>query len=131
VLDKEKVSITSYAIAVFSILFNCRVILQAEMYANLLQAIEDSPTNINHYIPAVYFETHGYSTYQIIAIAWQHIAQMHDGLYRIHEYTNMFELMNSPLPASFLATAAAENSDESDPEPDILNLLVTAAANNS
>ena len=119
VLDLATVNTTIYAIGLFCLFFNCRV-LAADTYSQLIEAIDDHPTLIARYIPTSLIETHGFRHAHIIGIAWQHVRQLHNGIHNAITTEAMWVLLHQPLP-----------SPPPSPSPDILNLLVTAAANNS
>lgn len=123
VLDMATVNTTIYAIGVFCLFFNCRVLSTSTTYNSLLEAVEFHPSIICQFIPSSLIGTHGFRHIHIVKLAWEHITQLHGGLENNVTLEQMWAILHEPLPLP-------------QPQPpsfavDILTLLVTAAANNS
>lgn len=122
VLDRAVVNTTLYAMGIFCLMFNTRL-LAPDTFQQLLDAITDAPHMVGQFIPTSLLETHGFSYPQIIGIAWEHMNQLHGGMSFNLSPEEIVALMNSPLPDAFV--------DEEVHDVDILSLLLTAAANNA
>lgn len=128
VLDLATVNTTIYAIGLFCLFFNCRVLTAAASYSQLLEAIEYYPTTIHQLIPTSLIQTHGFPHSHIIMSVWDFIQPLHSGIHNGMTHQEMWALLHQPLP---LPLHSLSPTSFTLTRVDILNLLVTAAANNS
>ncbi len=109
VLTRLDMDTAFYSVALFCLMFNIRVLAPAT-YQDLIWAITYAPMTIGQFIPASLIEVHGFTSTQIIEIAWFYIIQIDTST----------ESLIDPL------STMSESEDV-----DMLALLESAAANNS